>query len=205
MRCRSSTDGQVQAINNVLQVFLAPVTSSLSDRFGRKYIYALGTLGPMTWFIGLPLCSTLFHRKLLEAVAWGVIQAGNWPVFAASRSDVFGDRPELASRIEAVDQTYTAALRFITPLIGIALHSWLPLTGPGSRLAHYISCGAVVLTALAMLSCKETLAPERRKPFKLNTANPLSNIMLLLRNGPGLRGLTMSTALFFCTNAIWST
>jgi hypothetical protein len=43
-------------------------------------------------FIGQPLCTTLFHRKLLEGVAWGVIQAGNWPVFAAARSDMFGDR-----------------------------------------------------------------------------------------------------------------
>ena len=62
----------MQAANNFLQVFLAPVVSSLSDRFGRKYIYAIGTLGPLTWFLGLPLCTTLFHRKLLEAVAWGV-------------------------------------------------------------------------------------------------------------------------------------
>ena len=141
--------GQVQAINNVLQVFLAPITSSLSDRFGRRIPYCIGTLGPMTWFLGLPLCRNLFHRKLLEAVAWGVIQAGNWPVFAAARSDVFGDRPELAARIEAVDQTYMHALRFVTPLFGIALHRWLPASGPGSNLAHYISFAAVLGTTLS--------------------------------------------------------
>ena len=43
--------GQVQSINNLLQVFLAPITSALSDRFGRMKIMALGTLGPMTWSV----------------------------------------------------------------------------------------------------------------------------------------------------------
>ena len=44
-----------------------------------------------------------------------------------------------------------------------------------------------------------------RKPFRLRSANPLANVLLLVRNGRGLRGLTLATALFFCTNVIWST
>ena len=36
--------GQVQAINNVLQVFLAPITSSLSDRFGRRLVMAVSAV-----------------------------------------------------------------------------------------------------------------------------------------------------------------
>ena len=54
-----------------------------------------------------------------------------------------------------------------------------------------------------MASCQETLAPEKRKPFKLRTANPFANVLLLLRNGPGLRGLATSTGLFFACNSIW--
>ena len=56
---------------------------------------------------------------------------------------------------------------------------------------------------VAVASCKETLAPEKRKPFKLRTANPFANVLLLLRNGPGLRGLATSTGLFFACNSIW--
>ena len=54
-------------------------------------------------------------------------------------------------------------------------------------LASAVVGASQIIIALRM---PETLPPERRKPFRLKQANPLSNVMLLLQHGRGLRGLT---------------
>ena len=46
---------------------------------------------------------SLAHRALFEAIPWGIIQAGTWPVFSAAHSDLFGTRPELSARIKSAD------------------------------------------------------------------------------------------------------
>jgi hypothetical protein len=52
---------------------------------------------------------------------------------------------------------------------------------------------------------KKDRKPAHRKPFSLGTANPFANILLLFRNGPGLRALATTTAIQFSVNEIWST
>jgi len=52
---------------------------------------------------------------------------------------------------------------------------------------------------LVVFTIRETLEPERRKPLEwgklLGRANPLSNLMLLMNKGSGLRRLSISASL----------
>ena len=77
-------------INNFLNTFLAPIVGRLSDRYGRRIFLAVGKIGWVIWFLALPYTKTLFQRQALEAVCWGVLNAGNWSILGAMQSDVFG-------------------------------------------------------------------------------------------------------------------
>ena len=76
----------------------------------------------------------------------------------------------------------------------------------GERCLDYLFCAGTmrVLATLSMLvvfTIPETLKPERRKPLEwgklLGRANPLSNLMLLMNKGSGLRRLSISASLHF--------
>ena len=84
-----------------LEMFCSPLVASLSDQVGRKHLMTWGRLGWIIFFSGHRIRDrSLAHRALFEAVPWGIIQAGTWPVFSAAHSDVFGQRPELSARIK---------------------------------------------------------------------------------------------------------
>ena len=78
----------------------------------------------------------------------------------------------------------------------------------GRTLGHastWVASGVLAAALVAVaVATKETLPLDNRKPFTLATANPFSNIWLLFSNGPGLRGLTLSTACFFTAQSTWS-
>ena len=69
---------------------------------------------------------------------------------------------------------------------------------------YWVSGGFAALCVLIAARMKETLAPEQRRPFRWSGANPLSNVLLLMRNGPGLRRLTISATLLMIRNTHWS-
>ena len=84
-------------INNFLNTFLAPIVGRLSDRYGRRIFLAVGKIGWVIWFLALPYTKTLLQRQALEAVCWGVLNAGNWSILGAMQSDVFGAPQNRAS------------------------------------------------------------------------------------------------------------
>ena len=85
-----------------------------------------------------------------------------------------------------------------------------PLAGPlfmaryGVRSTFYVSSAVTVGIMAIGATVPETLTPENRKPFTLARSNPLGNVAVLLNNGKGLRGLSISTILWFAVNSIWS-
>lgn len=68
--------------------------------------------------------SVLRTRMAIEILGFGVLSAGNWGVFAAAHTDLFGDRPSLSSQLQASDQMWreassapaSLAAAFLTPV-----------------------------------------------------------------------------------------
>jgi hypothetical protein len=193
--------GKVAIGNNLGGMFLNPFFGGLSDRFGRKMFLTFGRLGWIVFWVclGQPWM-TLRSRLFLEWTCWGVLQAGSWTVFAASHSDVFGDTPNLSSRIKTADQVYANLFRFGGAVAGpLVMQRW------GPQRVFYICCGLTTFAMGLLATCAETLQDHKMKPFSLSRSNPFANIHRLFVHGPGLRGLTASTALWFSCNALWST
>ena len=171
---------------------------SLSDAIGRRKLLALGRVGWTAWFLLIGRFRTLGQRRLGELLCWSLLSAGNWTVYGAMSTDVFGDRPSLNARLQSTDQ----AIGFVAYAAGgLAAEACSRLGAVGTPLAFYIAAACTAVSALLPLTMEETLPPDKRKPFRLSRANPLSNLLLLVRNGPGLRRLSLSTGLFFTTNA----
>ena len=190
--------GGVQSMNNFFNMFLNPLVGSLSDAIGRRKLLALGRVGWTAWFLLIGRFRTLGQRRLGELLCWSLLSAGNWTVYGAMSTDVFGDRPSLNARLQSTDQ----AIGFVAYAAGgLAAEACSRLGAVGTPLAFYIAAACTAVSALLPLTMEETLPPDKRKPFRLSRANPLSNLLLLVRNGPGLRRLSLSTGLFFTTNA----
>ena len=199
--------GTVQAMNNFFNMFGSPIVGALSDTLGRRQLLALGRCGWVCWFMAIPHFTSLRQRMLGELVCWSVLSTGNWVIYGAQNTDLFGDRPTLSARIAAVDQAVGFTSYAVGALVAEALHQ-LGVGGRGSNAApytFYIAALCNIYSVLLPLSNRETLRKENRRPFELKRANPLSNVLLLLRNGPGLRGLTYACTLFFGCNGCWST
>lgn len=213
--------GRVQSVNNFIHCFLAPVVGSLSDSIGRRKLHALGKLGPMLWFLGLIVMTkwysafpgsaavraqTLAFRFALEMIPWGVFMSGNWGLFSSQHADYFAEKPELSARIQAADNVWRDAFgipgslfgAFIVPRLWNTRWRYLP---------WFLSAATAFLQVAVAWTIEETLPTEKRKPWTnraLIEANPFSNIMLLLRNGPGLRGLTYAYTFFAASQSTWS-
>ena len=210
--------GWVQTVNNALHCVLSPIVGSLSDTWGRRKLHAIGRVGPMLWFLGLPVMTmwysaypddarirrlSLHFRFLLEAIPWGTITAGNWGVFSAAHTDLFASRPELSSRIQAAEHSWRSAFGIPCSLFGAFAVPALWTTR--YRYVPWLLSAAVAASQIVVaLRMPETLPEERRKPFSLKQANPLSNVMLLMRNGRGLRGLACAGTCFFASQSTWS-
>ena len=64
---------------------------------------------------------------------------------------------------------------------GLAAEACSRLGAVGTPLAFYIAAACTAVSALLPLTMEETLPPDKRKPFRLSRANPLSNLLLLVR------------------------
>ena len=100
--------GRTAVFNNFAGMWLGPLVAQLSDSIGRKRLMMMGRTGTVVFFATLPHHTRLWTRMLIECLAWGVFGAGHWAMFAAARSDLFGKRPDLMSRIELADQSYAS-------------------------------------------------------------------------------------------------
>lgn len=186
--------------NAGLKIFTTPLFASLSDSFGRIPFWAVGRFSYFTYFLGLHLCRTLnqfsfvmvFGQCIMPAAASLTVQAAAW-------SDAFGSRPALSSNLQATTQVWTSAAGLIGPVIGGFLAT-------KSRTAGFFICmGLCAFQTLVVLTIKETLPPERRKPFRVTSANPVTGLSLLMRNGPGLRRLALAAACFESTSHVYAT
>ena len=186
--------------NAGLKIFTTPLFASLSDSFGRIPFWAVGRFSYFTYFLGLHLCRSLnqfsfvmvFGQCIMPAAASLTVQAAAW-------SDAFGSRPTLSSNLQATTQVWTSAAGLIGPIIGGALAT------QSQRAGFFICMGLCAVQTVVVLTIKETLPPERRRPFRFTSANPISGLSMLMRNGTGLRRLALAAACFESTSHVYAT
>lgn len=210
--------GASASIISCFEMFTSPFVASLSDTVGRKYLAAFGRIGWIMFFGGYKIRDrSLPFRLWSEVICWGVMQAGVWSIFAAQHSDIFGERPTLSSEIRSKDEMWSSVAKTIGPFLSFACAKTV-----GSFFTEYLVSGFTAISMVILLSVPETLMDDRpeggaawvlkkdrkpahRKKFRLATANPFANIVLLFRNGPGLRSLATTTTIVLSVNEIWST
>ena len=98
-------------------------------------------------------------RLLGEALSFGVVGVGHWSVFAAAHSDVFGDRPNLSSRVQTADLMWARLAAVSGGIAGVSLTNKI-----GALHAGHISHLLGVATFLILSRLPETLPKAKRKP-----------------------------------------
>jgi DHA1 family tetracycline resistance protein-like MFS transporter len=156
--------GELLLIYAAMQFLFAPLIGSLSDRFGRRPVL-LGTLaalgidyGVMAWAPTLPW---LYAGRLISGMMGATWAAGNSCI-----ADLFA--PEERGRQFGILGGAGACGFVLGPAIGGVLGTF------GLRLP-FIAASILALTgaAIGWFTFRETLPPERRRPFTLARANPL--------------------------------
>src|SRR6201987_963392 len=154
----------------LMQFFFSPLLGVLSDRFGRRPIILLSNLGLGLDYIVMALAPTLgwlFLGRIISGITAASISTGT-----AYISDVAP--PE--KRAEAFGMIGAAfGVGFV---LGPALGGLLGDSDP--RLPFWVAAGLSFANALyGLLILPESLARERRSPFRWKSANPLGALHLL--------------------------
>ena len=185
----ATSTGQLVALINLGNLLLGPVIGGLSDRFGRLPFMWLPVVGRLWWGFKMFSVSSIERYQEIGALAFGVCGAGAFSVQQSALDDVFGSRPTLRARIQTSDAVWTSAVGLIAPIVGAEI------ARRDTQLAMILSTAVWALQIPVLLFSTETLPRQQQKPFSLCKADPLRNISVLFRNGPGLRRLTIANTL----------
>jgi MFS transporter, DHA1 family, tetracycline resistance protein len=172
-----------------MQFVFAPVTGSLSDRFGRRPVVLLSNFGLGCDYILMavaPTLSWLFVGRVISGIT-----AASFPTANAYIADV--TPPEnRAAKFGMLGAAF--GLGFIVgPAVGGVLG------GMGLRYPFWVAAALSLANALyGFFILPESLPKERREPFSFRKANPLGSLKLL-RSHPELFGL--ASAMFLSYNA----
>jgi MFS transporter, DHA1 family, tetracycline resistance protein len=172
-----------------MQFVFAPVTGSLSDRFGRRPVVLLSNFGLGCDYILMavaPTLSWLFVGRVISGIT-----AASYPTANAYIADV--TPPEnRAAKFGMLGAAFGLGF-IIGPAVGGVLG------GMGLRYPFWVAAGLSLANALyGFFILPESLPKERREPFSFRKANPLGSLKLL-RSHPELFGL--ATAMFLSYNA----
>ena len=190
----ATSTGQLISLISLGNLLLGPIVAGMSDRFGRLPFMAISVLARLWWDTRLFSVQSIERYQEYGVLAFGVFGAGAGSVHQAALDDLFALRPGLSAQVQATNSAWTSAVGLIAPIIGAELGR----RSTSVALAVSAMIGALQLPVLLM--GKETLHPSKRMPFQLRKADPLRNIGVLFRNGPGLRRLAATNILFtLCT------
>jgi len=140
-------------IASALHVVMIPMFGLLSDRIGRRPVYAFGAFGMMFWaFAFFRLLDTADPTMItLASVGALVFHGAMYGPQAAFLAEMFPTR----IRYSGVSLSYQVTSIFagsLAPLIAAAL---LAATGSGTPVAIYVA-GAALLTGIAAIAARET-------------------------------------------------
>ena len=189
MATHSATVGSV---NSFLATFMSPVVCALSDQFGRIQFMAAGQLGILLFSLAQTRISSLRQRAIAVVLFHGVMRAGVGVVSQSAFGDLFAAQPEISAVLQASEGIWANLGSFTGLTIGAVVRSF-----GGDNLCFLCSAVLAALQAAILVSTAETLDARDRKAVGsvwnlLVQANPISSVMLLLRNGPGLCALALA-------------
>jgi MFS transporter, DHA1 family, tetracycline resistance protein len=162
-----------------MQFVFAPIIGALSDRFGRRPVILLSSLGLGLDYILMavaPSLAWLFVGRLISGIT-----SASYPTAGAYIADVTPPA-ERAGKFGMLGAAFGLGF-IIGPAVG-GLLGEIDL-----RLPFWVAAGLCLAnTAYGFFILPESLPPERRKAFSLRSANILGAVRLL-RSHPELLGL----------------
>ncbi len=156
------------------QFLFAPLLGNLSDRFGRRPILLASMAGFAVNMLVAGLATQLWMLFVGRTVA-GIFGAS-----ASTASAAIADTTPPARRAEAFGLVGVAfGLGFIVgPALGGVVGQWHP------RAPFFVAAGLAGINLLiGLIMLRETLPPEKRRPFDWRRATPLGSFRQLRRLG----------------------
>lgn len=170
----------------VMQFFFAPVMGALSDRYGRRAVILLSTLGLGLDYFILALAPTLWWLFIGRAIAG--ITSSSYATAMAYVADVTPPE-QRAGKFGMLGAAFGIGFVLGPALGGV-------LGDIGLRLPFYAAATLSLLgTAYGWFVLPESLPPERRAAFTLAGANPLGTLRLL-RARHALLGMAAAVFLY---------
>lgn len=157
-----------------MQFLFAPVLGSLSDRYGRRPVILLSNLGMGLDYVLMALAPNLVWLFIGRVIS-GITSASFSSAFA-----YVADVTEPDRRAKAFGMIGAAfGVGFV---LGPAIGGLLGHTDP--RLPFWVAGGLSLANFLyGFFVLPESLAPDKRTPFKLKAANPVGAIGLIRASG----------------------
>jgi len=177
----------------LMQFLFSPVMGALSDRFGRRPVLLLSSLGLGLDYILMALApdlAWLFVGRVISGIT-----AATFSTAAAYIADVTPPA-ERAGKFGLIGAAFGVGF-VIGPAIGGVLGSADP------RLPFWVAAVAsLASTAYGWLVLPESLPPERRSPFRWSRASPIGSLRLL-SSSRALLGLSSSMFLFHIAHGVF--
>jgi DHA1 family tetracycline resistance protein-like MFS transporter len=170
----------------LMQLIFAPIFGNLSDRIGRRPVLLVSMFGTSLDFVIMALAPTIAWLFVGRVIS-GVTSASE---SAASAYVADVSTPETRARNFGRFQASGTAGILLGPALGGLLGSWNPHAPFWAAAALALANGLYGLFVLP-----ESLAVERRTPFRWSRANPVGAVALLMSR-PGLAGLAAVAFLF---------
>jgi hypothetical protein len=147
-------------------------------------------MGAALYMITSLLARSMRQQFALAVFAMGIVMQGNLAVQQAMFDDLFAERPQLGALVMANNDIPRNLAGTVGPMIGALCVSYC------ESLGHWLPFAMISLSALLWATGPETLSSEKRKAFALGRSNPLSGVLVLLRNGRGLRQLALAAGIY---------
>ncbi len=174
--------GVISASYALMQFVFAPILGALSDRFGRRSVLLISLFGLGIDYIiqGLaPSLTWLFVGRVVAGIMGSSITTAN-----AYIADV-SDAETRARNYGLLGVAFGLGFIFGPAIGGL-------LGGVHLRLPFFVAAGLALVNWLyGLLILPESLPPEKRSPFTLRKANPISSV-LGLRRYPLVAGLAVA-------------
>ena len=187
-------NGFLVALWAAMQFLCSPLIGALSDRYGRRPVLLVSTVGlSLDWAL-MALAPNLWWLAVGRMI--GGITSSSFTAVFAYMADI--TEPEGRSRAFGLVGAAFAAGFVAGPALGGVLGEW------GPRVPFWAASGLSALAFLyGLFVLPESLPRDRRMAFEWRRANPLGSLRLL-RSHPELSGLAIVYFLLYFAHHVFS-